>query len=168
MRACEIKGLLWRDVNWLDRIISVRFSKTEAGIREIPVNGAACNVLRELHERAKVLGTDSPDSPVFAVGLGRPVKSWRSAWKSLTAAAGITGFRFHDCRHHAISELAESQASDMTVMEIAGHVDHDMLRHYSHIRMEAKRRALEALDRSTPAVEPTQQEKPPASEQKPV
>ena len=42
----------------------------------------------------------------------------------------------------------------MTVMEIAGHVDHDMLRHYSHIRMEAKRRALEALDHSTPAVEP--------------
>jgi hypothetical protein len=29
-------------------------------------------------------------------------------------------------------------------MEIAGHVGRQMLRHYSHIRMKAKRNALEA------------------------
>jgi integrase-like protein len=55
------------------------------------------------------------------------------------------GLRFHDLRHHAITELAESQASDQTVMSIAGHVSPKMLAHYSHVRMDAKRRALEAL-----------------------
>jgi hypothetical protein len=30
-------------------------------------------------------------------------------------------------------------------MDIAGHVDKRMLKHYSHIRMEAKREALESL-----------------------
>ncbi len=41
-------------------------------------------------------------------------------------------------RHHAaITELAESQASDRTIMSIAGHVSQQMLAHYSHVRIEA-------------------------------
>jgi hypothetical protein len=55
------------------------------------------------------------------------------------------GLRFHDLRHHAITELAESQASDQTVMAISGHVSPKMLTHYSHVRMDAKRKALEGL-----------------------
>lgn len=37
-------------------------------------------------------------------------------------------------------------------MSIAGHVSKKMLEHYSHIRLAAKRRALEALE--TPLPEP--------------
>ena len=57
----------------------------------------------------------------------------------------LQGLRFHDLRHHAITELAESQASERTIMAIAGHISPRMLDHYSHIRMDAKRKALEAL-----------------------
>jgi hypothetical protein len=35
-------------------------------------------------------------------------------------------------------------------MAIAGHVSKEMLEHYSHIRMEAKRTAVEALDKVKP------------------
>jgi integrase len=45
--------------------------------------------------------------------------------------------RWHDNRHTLITELAESGAGDETIMETAGHVDRQMLRHYSHIRMKA-------------------------------
>jgi integrase len=102
----------------------------------------------------------------------RCVKSWRTAWRRPTRAvqcagcgllqnpgetcagckAGIAklkspfeGFRFHDLRHQAITELAESKASDQTIMSIAGHVSRKMLAHYSHVRLDAKRNALEAL-----------------------
>jgi integrase len=57
--------------------------------------------------------------------------------------ANVKG-RWHDNRHTLITELAESGAGDETIMEIAGHVDRQMLRHYSHIRMKAKRAALDA------------------------
>ena len=55
--------------------------------------------------------------------------------------------------HHAITELAESLASEQTIMSIAGHVSPRMLAHYSHVRLEAKRRAVEALSSraATPA-----------------
>jgi hypothetical protein len=52
---------------------------------------------------------------------------------------------FHDLRHHAITELAESQASDSTIMSIAGHVSREMLEHYSHVRLDLKRKALNGL-----------------------
>ncbi|MSO23138.1 MAG: hypothetical protein EXQ58_07780, partial [Acidobacteria bacterium] len=64
----------------------------------------------------------------------------------LTKAAGLHGFRFHDLRHQAITELAELGLSDQTVMAIAGHVSKEMLNHYSHIRMAAKRKALDSME----------------------
>jgi hypothetical protein len=45
----------------------------------------------------------------------------------------------------AITELAESQASDRTIMAIAGHVSPKMLARYSHVRLEATRKVLDAL-----------------------
>jgi hypothetical protein len=41
--------------------------------------------------------------------------------------------------------LSESQASDQTIMSIAGHVSKRMLEHYSRIRTDAKRTALAAI-----------------------
>jgi hypothetical protein len=60
--------------------------------------------------------------------------------------------RSHALRHTAITKLAESQASDQTIMSIAGHVSRQMLEHYSHIRLAAKRAALDAI--ATPLPEP--------------
>jgi len=57
----------------------------------------------------------------------------------------LDGLRFHDLRHHAITELAESQVSDQTIMAIAGHVSQEMLARYSHVRTEARRQAVSAL-----------------------
>ena len=58
--------------------------------------------------------------------------------------ANVQG-RWHDNRHTLITDLAESGAGDETIRDIAGHVSKQMLKHYSHIRMEAKRRALESI-----------------------
>ena len=41
----------------------------------------------------------------------------------------------------------ESIVQNETIRSLAGHVSHQMLKHYSHIGMEAKRRAVEALGR---------------------
>ena len=53
--------------------------------------------------------------------------------------------RWHDNRHTLVTELAESGAGDEVIMSIAGHVSRAMLSRYSHVRMEAKRRALDEI-----------------------
>ena len=152
MRSCEIRGLRWRHVDFMARTAAVRrrTTKTDAGERVIPLNADAWAATLELWERAKTLGGTEPDHYVFPACENfrfdptRPQKSWRSAWRSLRKAAGLQAFRFHDTRHQAVTELAESPASDQTIMAIAGHVSPKMLAHYSHVRLEAKRRALDA------------------------
>jgi len=155
MRACEIKGLKWMDINFSDSTLTIRHSKTDAGRRVIPLNGDARRAVLQLRERATVLGFVDPDHHVFPkcengqIDPNKPQKSWRSAWRSLRKAAGLPKLRFHDLRHHAITELAESStASDSTIMSIAGHVSREMLDHYSHVRLDAKRNALDCLSQS--------------------
>ncbi len=75
--------------------------------------------------------------------------------------------RRHNNRHTLITELAESGAGDQTIMDIAGHVSKQMLKHYSHIRMEAKRSALEAIVRKSSAQNESQQGYPQKSPQSP-
>ena len=83
-------------------------------------------------------GRPRPNDPT------RPVTTLKTAWRNLRKKAKVTG-RWHDNRHTLITDLAESGASDQTIMDIAGHVSKQMLKHYSHIRMEAKRKALESI-----------------------
>ena len=69
---------------------------------------------------------------------------WRTAWRRALKDAGLS-IRFQDFRHTCITKLAEGQASEQTLMSIAGHLSRKMLEHYSHIRLQAKRRALDGL-----------------------
>ena len=168
-RGCELKGLQWSDVDLFDRTVTIRKSKTAAGVRAIPLTDVACSALARLRVRAESFGPVEPKHYVFAsygtrmtfndteiVGSKmvafdptKHVNSWRSAWRTLTKKAGLPGFRFHDLRHCSITSLAESGASDSTIMAIAGHVSRKMLERYSHVRMEAKRKAVEVLSKGT-------------------
>lgn len=95
-------------------------------------------------------GRIEPDWYLFPFGRAnqldptRPITTIKTAWANAKERAGVTG-RLHDSRHTLITELAESGAGDQTIMDIAGHVSRQMLKHYSHIRMQAKREALEAV-----------------------
>lgn len=86
-----------------------------------------------------------------ALCAGKGLRAAIAAWKR--AAAPFRGFRFHDLRHCAITKLAESDASDATIMAVAGHLSREMMEHYSHVRMAAKRRAVEAIPSYIPSEE---------------
>jgi len=168
-RGCELKGLQWSDVNLFAKTLTIRKSKTAAGERVVPLTDVAASALARLRRRAEGFGPVEPSHYVFAAFVPkftfsgkrvvdynltgfdptRHVKSWRTAWRTLTKKAGLPGFRFHDLRHCAITQLAENGTSDSTIMAIAGHVSRRMLERYSHVRMEAKRTAMEALALST-------------------
>ena len=82
--------------------------------------------------------------------------SWRKAWRLACAAAQVR-YRWHDLRHTFISRLLENpNVSEDTAKSLAGHVSRRMLEHYSHVRMAAKRTALDKLESGlmgNPAVE---------------
>jgi len=153
MRDAEVRGLQWGRVDLERAIVTVGASKTEAGEgRTIPLNA---DVLAALVEHSKwyleKFGETRPEWYLFPFGKPQPTDptksstSFKTVWAALKIKAGVTG-RWHDSRHTFITDLAESgEASDETIRDIAGHVSKQMLKHYSHIRMEAKRRAVDSL-----------------------
>ena len=152
VRDAELRGLTWDQIKFEKGYLVVGRSKTEGGEgRTIPLNSALLPELREYAAWYKEkFGETRPEWYVFPFGKpsprdpSRPITTFKTAWKNVRAKAKVTG-RWHDNRHTLITDLAESGAGDQTIMDIAGHVSKRMLKHYSHIRMEAKRRALESI-----------------------
>ncbi len=158
LRKNEIRTLRWRQVDLLARTLTVGRTKTEGGSgRIIPLNSLAyaavlrwarrfpeakpCDYVFPTCENARF---DSLKPDTSRVDPSRPIKSWRTAWRRALKDAGLS-IRFHDLRHSCITKLSEGQASEQTLMSIAGHLSPRMLEHYSHIRMAAKRAALDAI-----------------------
>jgi integrase len=165
MRDAEMRNLTWEQIDFAKKFLAVGRSKTEAGEgRTIPLNSSLFEVLSDYSAWYKEkfgetraewyvfpFGKPSPSDPT------RPVTTLKTAWNNVRTNAQVKG-RWHDNRHTLITDLAESGAGDQTIMDIAGHVSKQMLKHYSHIRMEAKRHALEAIVTNRPATVESGQE----------
>lgn len=150
----EIKALKVMDVDVEKQLLNVPVegAKNPERQRTLPLNQYALAAVKAALERAKQLGASQPWHYLFPYGAkGRidPTKhqtTFKTAWKGLCAAADIRNFRMYDLRHHAITTLLENPAiSDETAESIAGHISARMKKRYSHIRIEAKRAALDAL-----------------------
>jgi integrase len=150
--------LCWGQIDLFNRTLTVGRTKTESGSgRVLPLNSVAYGALARWAGRFQ---ETEPDHHLFPscenarfdgthpqaanIDATRPIKSWRTAWRRALKDAGLS-IRFHDLRHTCITKLAEGQASEQTLMSVAGPLSRKMLEHYSHIRMAAKRAALEAI-----------------------
>jgi integrase len=165
MRDKEIRTLLLASLDLNKRIVTVGESKTDAGTgRTIPMNeDLYAAVVEYMKWYTARFGTAQPDWYVFPSGKPlpkdptRPQTSLKTAWRNARTKANVEG-RFHDNRHTFVTDLAESGAADEVIRDMAGHVSKEMLKHYSHIRTQAKRQAVGAL------VSKPVSERPPAPE----
>ena len=83
-------------------------------------------------------GKPTPNDPT------RPVTDMTSAWEALRKRAGVQ-CRLHDLRHTAATKMAEAGVPESTMLALMGHMSRAMMERYSHIRMAAKREAVEAM-----------------------
>ena len=148
MRHSEILSLRWRQIDFTQRTVTVGQSKTAAGTgRLIPLNSPAWDVLVKWTGR---FPNAQPDHFVFPgcenreIDPTHPAKGWRTAWRHALKLSGVR-CRFHDLRVTCITKMAEGQTPELVIMSVAGHVSRAMLQHYSRIRTDAKRRALESI-----------------------
>ncbi|MGI8773201.1 MAG: tyrosine-type recombinase/integrase [Acidobacteriaceae bacterium] len=165
LRNGELRLLRWRQIDLLGRHLTVGKSKTAGGEgRGIPLTETALLALQEWRslfpdaapahyvfptERYGLAGEDGyleGKIVPYATDPTKPIGSWKVAWTAARAAAKVD-CRWHDLRHTFVSRLAESHASDATIMSLAGHLSRKMMERYSHTRAEAKRTAISVLDR---------------------
>jgi len=153
LRDKELRELRWQQIDLVHKkALTVGKSKTDAGTgRVIPLNETVLTAL-QVHAAWYIrrFGECKPEWYVFPAGKGQPndptspVTTLKTAWTKVQDNAKVVG-RWHDNRHTLVTELAESGAGDEVIISIAGHVSRAMLSRYSHVRMEAKRRALDEI-----------------------
>jgi len=124
MRRGEILGLEWQHVYLDKKTVFLPFTKNGLS-REVPLNRSAISIL----EAQQNQNTSKP-FPLSA-------NAFRMAWNRLLKRADITGLRFHDLRHEAISRFFEMGLSLPEVALISGHKDPRMLFRYTHIKPES-------------------------------
>lgn len=127
MRRGEVLTLLWSDVN-LDMQVAVLPMTKNGEMRRVPLSKDAVAILKE----QRLTTVQSITGKVFDVSQISLDKAWRKACRK----AGISGLRFHDLRHEAISRLFEIGLNPMEVSSISGHKTLQMLKRYTHLKAE--------------------------------
>jgi nucleotide-binding universal stress UspA family protein len=117
------------------------FNQRDKKLFEMSVAEAMLHYVFPTCEDARI---DTKHPHAANIDATEPIKSWRTAWRRALKDAKLE-IRFHDLRHCCITKLAESHASEQAIMAIAGHLSRAMVEQYSHIRMAAKRVALEGI-----------------------
>ena len=152
MRSGEITGLTWGQVGLATRVVTVGRAKTSSGTgRQIPMNQELFEVFTA-HAAwfTNRFGAAEPEHYLFPFGKPtpsdptQPITDISSAWDALRDKAGVK-CRLHDLRHTAATKMAEAGTPESTMLALMGHMSRAMMERYSHIRMAAKRTAVEAL-----------------------
>lgn len=130
-------------------------------VRLIPLNNLAFAAMERAWALAQERGSGEPHHFIFPFRVrgnaysgsydpNRHCTTCKSAWKNLTLAAALPGLRPYDMRHTAVTDILQlGDVSEETAKSIAGHISQRILRTYSHIRLDAKRAALDALVRKS-------------------
>jgi integrase len=160
MRASELRGLRWQDIDLDAGIIHVRqradawhsigSPKSAAGTRDIPLVPMAINALKQW----KLVCPKGELSLVFPNGAGN-IESQGNilnrVWGPLQLAAGITGhFTFHSLRHAAASLfIATLGWQPKRIQSVLGHASISMtFDRYGHLFAdhEGDREAMKKLE----------------------
>ena len=157
LSGCELRMLRLENLrlDQLPPMVNVaEEAKNKHRIRAVPLNDTALSAVRQLLVLARQRGSVDPKHYLIAFRLKkgtyvpeRPASPYfiRTAFRAIGKACGMRWVTPTHFRHQAITKLLESGAPDETVRAIAGHVSQRAMSYYSHIRIEAKKIALDRL-----------------------
>ena len=151
MRRGELLGLRWKDIDLVNRIITIREAKSGEG-RRIPMNGQAYKALSALRRATIRAGRAASDvtafreAPVFGPSAAAMVTALKRHFDPAVKAAKIADFRFHDLRHTFASRLAMSNFNLPTIGELLGHKTLAMTARYAHLLPDHLKHAVATLD----------------------
>lgn len=109
----ELLALAWSDVDWERKTIRYYMPK----VKKFKIVPCSDRFVEQLRQRREVAQSDH-----IVEFRGKPIKSFRSAWRIAVRNAGLDYYpRPYDLRHVAISDLLDREAPLAAVSHLAGH-----------------------------------------------
>lgn len=128
LRQAMLFSLRWAWVDLDARKISIPISfrrKANKGVpAELPLSSRAVAILRAMPRAINGQVLDTTTNAVIMV--------WKKSLKELN----ITGLRWHDLRHEAVSRFFEKGLHPLQASAISGHRNFTTLRRYTHLKAE--------------------------------
>jgi integrase len=140
----------------VDKVLRVRDSKTEEGIRAIALTAGLAEALWQHRRRSPYQGEDELVFCHPQRGGRYSEKVFAEQFRAALKEAGIEDYvrPFHDLRHSAITNEAAAGSSPIALMTKAGHTDMKTTRRYLHLAGVVFRDEAEALERQLLGTKP--------------
>ena len=172
LRRGEARGLQWKDVNWIDKRLSVTKQavthgsenstyyeltkpKTQKSNRILPIAEILFRDLKQLYEEQKQFAEFNDEWFIF--GNFIPITFYQMRHKNIEIArdANIKRIRLHDFRHSCASLLINNNANIAVVSQFLGHASiEETLDTYTHMFKDKLSDAVNTINKLT-CPEPT-------------
>jgi integrase len=146
MRRGELFKLVWSDVDFDNKLITIRAFNTKT-MRQRQVG-----MTERLASELAILYAKNPDPEALLFGIG----STKGAWNKVRIKAGVTDLRFHDLRHTYATRLVSKHLPLSEVGRVLGHTQPTTTYRYVNANVETAGRAADALNElHATSIEPT-------------
>jgi integrase len=136
LRRGELLKLRWVSVDFHHQLLTVEGEHAKSRqTRHVPLNEEATSLLQRWREQS------SGGPRIFGVSTG-----FRTAWRHILKRASISGFRWHDLRHHFASRLVQRGVPPNTVRDLLGHSSFAMSLRHAHLAPDQRREAVAKLN----------------------
>jgi len=167
LRRGEARGLQWKDVNWIDKRLSVTKQavthgsenstyyeltkpKTQKSNRILPIAEILLRDLKQLYEEQKQFAEFNDEWFIF--GNFIPITFYQMRHKNIEIArdANIKRIRLHDFRHSCASLLINNNANIAVVSQFLGHASiEETLDTYTHMFKDKLSDAVNTINKLT-------------------
>ncbi|MBQ7140145.1 MAG: site-specific integrase [Bacilli bacterium] len=167
LRRGEARGLQWKDINWIDKRISITKQavthgsetcsnyeltkpKTEKSNRVLPIADILFEDLKKLYEEQKQYAEFNDEWFIF--GNYIPITFYQMRHKNVEIAksANIKRIRLHDFRHSCASLLINNNANIAVVSQFLGHSSiEETLDTYTHMFKDKLYDAVNTINKLT-------------------
>ena len=140
VRSGQLKKLRWEWLDWDEWV--VRCPGTHAGER-ITKNWKIhiIPVFLEMREFVKMMWEGrNPACPYLFQRKGKPIRSFRDAFKASCKRVGLPDLLFHDQRRTAVTNMIRENVAEKDAMAVSGHLDRSMLDRYMIVKEQDVKR----------------------------
>lgn len=139
LRRGELINLKWEDYDAEEGTIIIRKSKTDAGVRVIPLLPEAQEIIEQQPRWEEHIFLNTKGNPLTGTSMKR-------LYEHLRKLTGIQTLTNHVCRHNFATRMLEHDADIKSISKILGHTDVAFtLQRYTTTDLDHLRREIQKL-----------------------
>ena len=137
-RSGEILGLIWDKVDMKNGIVRIETGDTKnSEARTIYLDDELREIFRQLFINRRL------DISFIFLKDGKPIQSFRKAWKAACKKAGLKGKLFHDLRRTAVRNMVRAGVPEGVAMKVSGHKTRSVFDRYNIVNDADLRQATQ-------------------------